>query len=86
MPKGEKIKAKATRSTATCEFQKVFVFELVFLIKTLLIAKRSPLIAKLFSFGGVIFLWEKGELLVSWSKLVFENGLICKNKVIWLRS
>jgi hypothetical protein len=56
MPKGEKIKAKATRSTATCEFQKVFVFELVFLIKTLLIAKRSPLIAKLFSFGGVIFL------------------------------
>jgi hypothetical protein len=34
--------------------------KLVFLIKTLLIAKRSPPIAKLLSYGGDTFLMEKG--------------------------
>jgi hypothetical protein len=54
------IKAKATESTTTCEFQKDLCFELVFLIKTLLIAKRSPMIAKLFSYGGEIFIMGNG--------------------------
>jgi hypothetical protein len=37
--KGGEIKAKATGSTVTCVFQKILCFELVFLIKTLLIAR-----------------------------------------------
>jgi hypothetical protein len=49
--KGEKVKAKSTGSAGTCEFQKVLCFEPVFLIKTLLIAKMSFLIAKLFLIG-----------------------------------
>jgi hypothetical protein len=36
--KGGEIMAKATGSTVTCVFQKIFCFELVFLIETLLIA------------------------------------------------
>jgi hypothetical protein len=51
--KGEEIKAKATGSTTMCKFQKDLCSELVFLIKTLLIVKRSRLIAKLFFYGGV---------------------------------
>jgi hypothetical protein len=39
--KGGEIKAKATGSTATCVFQKIFCFELVFLIETLLIARGA---------------------------------------------
>jgi hypothetical protein len=57
--KGGEIKAKATRSTTTCEFQKLLCLVLVFLIKTLLTAKKSPLIAELLSCGG------KGEFLAS---------------------
>jgi hypothetical protein len=57
--KGGEIKAKAIGSTTTCEFQKLLCFELD-LIKTLFAAKRSPLIAKLFSSGGEIFLMGKG--------------------------
>jgi hypothetical protein len=52
--KGGEIKAKAIGSTTTCEFQKLLCFELDFA------AKRSPLIAKLFSYGGEIFLMVKG--------------------------
>ena len=54
--KGGEIKAKETGSTTTCVFQKVLWFELVFFITALFAAKRSPLIAKLFSYGGEIFL------------------------------
>jgi hypothetical protein len=61
--KGGEIKTKATRSTTTCEFQKVVCVELVFFIKTLLTAKRSPLIAKLFSYGGESFLMGKEKVL-----------------------
>jgi hypothetical protein len=53
--KGGEIKAKATGSTAICEFQNFCIFELVYLIKIILIAKRSSLIIKLFSFGGESF-------------------------------
>jgi hypothetical protein len=39
--KGGEIKVKATGSTATCVFHKVSCFELVFLIKILLIARGA---------------------------------------------
>jgi hypothetical protein len=55
--------AKATGSTAACEFKKCLFLNSSFFIKTLLIAKRSPLIAKLLSCGGEIFLMIKEEPL-----------------------
>jgi hypothetical protein len=57
MTKGE---SKGQSNRTTCEFQKVLYFKLVFLIKLLSTAKTSPLIAKLFSYGGEIFLMRKG--------------------------
>jgi hypothetical protein len=71
--KGGEIKANATGSTTTTEFQKVLCIELVFFIKDLLIAKMSPLIAILLSYGGEIFLMGKGGVFGIWSKLVFSN-------------
>jgi hypothetical protein len=47
--KGGEIKDKATGLTATCEFQKIFVFSNCLLIKILLWGEKS--------------LWENGELL-----------------------
>jgi hypothetical protein len=56
--KGGEIKAKATGSATTCEFQNFSVVSiLVFFIKTLLFQK-------LLSYEGEIWLWEKGEFLV----------------------
>jgi hypothetical protein len=59
--KGGEIKAKATGSTTTCEFHKGLCFELVFFIKTLLIAKRSPLIAKILLRGEIFLLGKRGS-------------------------
>jgi hypothetical protein len=60
MPKGEKLRPKQLDQPPLVNFK---IFELVYLIKTLLIAKRSSLIIKLFSFGGESFLREKGGAL-----------------------
>jgi hypothetical protein len=62
--KGGEIKAKATGSTVTYEFQKLFCFDLVFFIKTFLAAKRSPLIEKLLSCAGETFLMKKGSFWI----------------------
>jgi hypothetical protein len=50
--KGREIKAKAIRSTATCEFQKLVYFLTCLFDQKSLDSKRSPLIAKLLSCGG----------------------------------
>jgi hypothetical protein len=56
MPKGEKLKAKATGSTTTCEFQKLLCLVLVY-IKTLLLQNYS-LVGK----GGSFWLLIKTDL------------------------
>jgi hypothetical protein len=67
MSKGEKFKAKANRSTTS----RVFGFKLVSLVKTILIAKRSPLIAKTILFWGKSHLMEKWGVFGICSKKVF---------------
>jgi hypothetical protein len=69
---GRNLKAKATKSTTTW----VFSFKLVFLTKTLLIAKRSPLSAKTILFWGKIHLMGKRE-----SFLVFDQNK--SPKMVW---
>jgi hypothetical protein len=63
MPKGEKLRPKQLDQPPLENFKKSCV-ELVFFIKTLLIAKNA-LNAKLFSYGEESLLWEKGGVLVS---------------------
>jgi hypothetical protein len=61
--KGEKLRPKQL-DQPPLRVLKVFVFWSCLFIKTLLMAKKSPPIAKLFSYGGETFLMEKGEFLV----------------------
>jgi hypothetical protein len=56
MPKGEKLKAKATGSTTTCEFQKLLCLVLVFLSKPSY-CKNYSLVGERFDCG------KKGEFL-----------------------
>jgi hypothetical protein len=79
--KGGEVKAQATGQTPLVILKSLLCFELFCFIKTLLIAKRSSLTAKLFSCGGQIFLMGKGGAFGFWSKLVLKNVLICKTKV-----
>jgi hypothetical protein len=63
MLKGEKLKAKATRSTTTWV---ILRFKLVVLIKTLLIAKRSPLVTKKCSLMEEKLSYEKRVSVTPW--------------------
>jgi hypothetical protein len=71
MPKGEKIKAKATGSSATCEFQKIIVFSTCLLIKTLLLQNYS-LIGEKFDYGwkGEFFTFDLNR---SWKMFWFAK-------------
>jgi hypothetical protein len=53
MPKGEKLRPKQMDQPTTCEISKNVELEALYLIKTLFIAK-------FFSYGGEVSLWEKG--------------------------
>jgi hypothetical protein len=85
--KGGEIKAKATGSTAQPPLVnfKIFVFWTCLFDQNPLDVKEELSNYKTILFLGESFLREKGGALSVWSKPVFENGLICKNKVIWLR-
>jgi hypothetical protein len=67
------IKAKANGSanhlwiSKNCRVR-IFVFD------------QNPLIAKLFSNGGDVSLWEKGGVCGIWSNLLLKDLLICQNK------
>jgi hypothetical protein len=63
----------------TSELQKALCFELVFLIKTLLTAKRSPLIAKLFSYEGEIRLMGGRENFLYLVKTSHEKWFDLQN-------
>jgi hypothetical protein len=79
--KGEKLRPKQLEQTATCVFQKILCFELVFFYQNPLNSKRSPLIAKLISYGGEIFIMRKRISFWLLDQNCLENGLICKTKV-----
>jgi hypothetical protein len=55
MPKGEKLKAKATGSTTTCEFKKILC-SICLLIKTLLLQNYS-LMGEKFDYGKRRSFW-----------------------------
>jgi hypothetical protein len=59
MPKREKLRPNQLDQPSLRVF-KSLSSKLVFFIKTILTAKKSSLIAKLFCFGGEIFLMGKG--------------------------
>jgi hypothetical protein len=67
MPKGEKLKAKATGSTTTCEFQK--------LLCLVLVLYQNPPIAKLLSCG------KKGGSFWLLIKIDLEKCFDLQNKV-----
>jgi hypothetical protein len=74
------IKVKATRSTTIYKFQKLLSFELVFFDQNPINTKRSPLVTKLLSCGGEIFLTRKWEAFGFWSKLVWKMSWFAKLK------
>jgi hypothetical protein len=76
--KGGEIKAKATRSANHLWISKFQNFRVRILGVTLLLPK-------LFSYGGEIWLWEKGGVFGIWSKLFLKDLLICQNKCFWDR-
>ena len=86
MPKGKKLRPKNLDQPPLRVLKVFCVLNLCFFIKTLLIVKRSPPIAKLFSYRGETFLLGKRRLFCIWSKLVSTNGLSCKTKDFCLRS
>jgi hypothetical protein len=78
MPKGGEIKAKKTGSANHLWISKMLVLDSCCLIKTLLLQK-------LFSYGGEIWLWEKGGVFGIWSNLLLRDLLISQNKCFWHR-
>jgi hypothetical protein len=71
--KGGEIKAKATGSAITCEFQ-------IFSVSIFGFWSKPFLLQKLLSYAGEILLWEKGGVFGVWSTLVLKDILICQNK------
>jgi hypothetical protein len=78
--KGREINAKATRSTVIYVFQKIIVFWTCLFYENPVNRKRSPLIRKILSCGGQIFLMGKGKLLAFWSKLSWKMVWFAKLK------
>jgi hypothetical protein len=83
--KGGEIKAKATGSTVTYEFQKLLCLNFSFWSKPSWL-KEEPSNCKTTLLSGRNLSYGKKGSFWIWSKLVLENGLICKTEVFWLRS
>jgi hypothetical protein len=66
-------------------FKKYYVLNLSF-YQNPLNSKMSPLIAKLLSCRGEIFIVGKEGVFGFLIKIVLINDLICKTKVIWFKS
>jgi hypothetical protein len=80
MPKGKKVRLKQLDQPPIVFFKKYYVLNLSF-YQSPLNNKWSPLIAKLLSCGGEIFIMEKWGPFGFLIKIVLKNGLICKTKV-----